>query len=141
MTWLDGKNDEGCKPLREAIRDFIIRKLLPHERWWLRYHRFHVRCFDETSNSLVESQNSRLKTGSMAVKPNMSLATSACSMMDQSKLTHSTRAITVAAMSASTTLWSLTTTAKLLTPTAEKIVVENFNKRHLYSLLQSKLYY
>jgi len=136
MTWLDGKNDEGCKPLREAIRDFIIRKLLPHERSWLRYHRLHVRCFDETSNSLVESQNSRLKTGSMAVKSNMSLATSACSMMDQSELTHSTRAITVAAMSASTTLWSLTTTAKLLTPTAEKIVVENFNKRHLYSLLQ-----
>lgn len=138
MSWLDMKTENGCETLRNAIRDFILTKLLPHEKSWLRCYRLHVRYFDETSNSLVESQNSRLKNGTMAVKPNMSLATSAKSMIDQSELLRTTRAIGLAAKSVSTNLWSGTETAKLLTPKAESIAVENFDKRSHYSLLQSK---
>ena len=138
MSWLNSHSGEGCQGLLEAIRNFVIKKLLPYENSWLRCHRLNIRCFDETSNSLVESQNSRLKTGAMAVKPNMSLATSANSMMDQSQLDTSRRAITTAAASGSTNLWSCTNTAKFLTPKAEAIAVKNFDAREKYSLLQSK---
>lgn len=30
MSWLDTKTDNGCEPLRNAIHDFILTKLLPH---------------------------------------------------------------------------------------------------------------
>ena len=76
----------------------------------------------------------------MAVKPNMSLVTSAKSMIDQSELLRTTRGIGLATTSVSTKLWSGTETAKLLTPKAESIAVQNFDKRNQYSLLQSKYF-
>ena len=61
--------------------------------------------------SIIEGQNSRIKSGIMAIKPNMSMAKSVSLMTDKSDKVHEQKTIKHAIQSSTTPLWTCSPTA------------------------------
>lgn len=133
MEWLSSTSSNITPFVGEAIRNFVIQFLLPKKMYWLRAFRLTVRAFDEKSNSLVEGQNSSMKHGSMPVRPNMSLKTSAKTMLDKTLMLHAHRSVIQSKKVGKTSLWSNTNISGLLTCYAEGLVTEHMERRVTYS--------
>jgi hypothetical protein len=119
-----------------AIQEFLVTKLMPHTKRFLRVYRFCLRGFDEMANSICESQNSSIKRGIMRVVPNMSLPSSAQLLTDKSKVLQNYRDVSNARALNATSLWSATSTSCELTKYAEGLVAQSYDKRKDYKVAQ-----
>ena len=121
------------------IRNFVLKTLIPVKLQWLRCYFLYSRSFNTKANSVVESQNSSLKHGTVKVSSNLGIETATQRMTDYANLVHSRKAISVATTVLSTPLWSNSGTKGWLTDYAEGIVCSNMDRRLAYRVVQGKV--
>jgi hypothetical protein len=132
--WLQMTDDSfpSFTSAKLAIRDFVMKSLLPKREYWLRSLRIKQLSFDAKTTSVVEGQNVSIKKGCAAVAPNCSLAKATDIMLRKSELSRSVKKITNAKAISATPLWTLSATSGCLTSFAEMIVSCNYDKRSDY---------
>jgi hypothetical protein len=126
--WLDQTDDsrEWCTTAKTTIRDFVFKSLLPKREYRSRSTRIDQLSLDAKTTSVVESQNSTIKQGSLRVAPNCSITKSTSMMLDQSNITSSLKKMRVAKQVVATPLWTQSSTRQSLTQFAEVIVSQKF---------------
>ena len=132
------RTDSNAVMLLE-IRNFVLKTLIPVKLQWLRCYFLYSRSFNTKANSVVESQNSSLKHGTVKVSSNLGIETATQRMTDYANLVHSRKAISVATTVLSTPLWSNSGTKGWLTDYAEGIVCSNMDRRLAYRVVQGKV--
>ena len=69
----------------EAIKQYIVTKLLDLKPSWVNYMRLHTLGMDTRTTSIGEAMHYSMKSGETGVKPHMSLDKSANTMMDKAE--------------------------------------------------------
>jgi hypothetical protein len=135
-AFLDSSRTEANTAMLTAIRNFVLQSLLPLQYQWLRCHFLYKRSLDAKANSVVESQNSSLKHGTVKVSSSLGIETSTQRMTDYANLLHYRKSVSAAGAVTSTPLWSASGTAGWLTHYAEGLICSNMDRRLLYKVTQ-----
>ena len=135
-AFLDRSRTEANTAMLTAIRNFVLQSLLPLQYQWLRCHFLYKRSLDAKANSVVESQNSSLKHGTVKVSSSLGIETSTQRMTDYANLLHNRKSVSAAGAVTSTPLWSASGTAGWLTNYAEGLICSNMDRRLLYKVTQ-----
>ena len=136
FSFLEGSRTEANAAMMTAIRNFVVQSLLPLKFQWLRCYFLYKRSLDAKANSVVESQNSSLKHGTVKVSSSLGIETSTQRMTDYANLIHHRKSVNTAGAVSSTPLWSSSGTAGWLTNYAEGLICSNMDRRLLYKVVQ-----
>jgi hypothetical protein len=135
-SFLEGSRTEANAAMVTAIRKFVVQSLLPLKFQWLRCFFLYKRSLDAKANSVVESQNSSLKHGTVKVSSSLGIETSTQRMTDYANLIHHRKSVNTAGAVTSTPLWSASGTAGWLTNYAEGLICSNMDRRLFYKVVQ-----
>ena len=135
-AYLGSCRTEANKDMITAIRNFVVQGLLPVKCQWLRCYFLFTRSLDAKANSVVESQNSSLKHGTVKVTSNLGIECATQRMTDYAKLIHHRKSVNEASDVTSTPLWSASGTVGWLTSYAEGLICSNMDRRLCYLVVQ-----
>jgi hypothetical protein len=135
-AFLESSRTDANSLLMTAIRNFVVQGLLPVKFQWLRCYFLYKRSLEAKANSVVESQNSSLKHGTVKVTSNLGIDFATQRMTDYAKLIHHRKSMNTASAVTSTPLWSASGTAGWLTDYAEGLICSNMDRRLCYKIVQ-----
>eukprot|EP00978_Attheya_sp_CCMP212_P044496 scaffold312192_cov56-Attheya_sp.AAC.1 len=121
-----------------AILELILKKLLPLEHMWARHHRLFLFAFDEKATSFVESLNRVIKCGRVPVHANSSLEWSCSGMINSTNERMGEKLRCSAREERSTPLFSRSHTRHHLIAPGESMLINHFEKRINFRVVQSK---
>ena len=138
--YLGSCRTEANKDMITAIRNFVVQGLIPVKCQWLRCYFLYTRSLDAKANSIVDSQNSSLKHGTVQVTSNLGIDCATQRMTDYAKLIHHRKSVNEASAVASTLLWSASGTVGWLTGYAEGLICSNMYRRLCYLVVQGMFF-
>ena len=120
----------GTSSSEQAL--ILITKIIRQQEMLLHPYFKTTTTFDFIGDSIVESSNSTLKRGPIAVNKNMDIACSARTQVKATEVMSIKRIVKSAKMVNQTVTWSVSQTAKYLTDYAEGLACSVFDRRKLY---------